>query len=220
MSPQDSYWEDKIIEWEDSMRGEQKNVSPLERLAARFREPLKVRAGRCMDLLAPRADGKRLVELGCGSGFFAMELAERTKVEHITAIDISSRAVERATAIAAERGLTDRVTFQHADGNELQLPDADITYGLGFLDYLSPDELHALFQKIRSEHVLFTFSEKRLSFYRALHIVYLKIQNCTKHFYYTRDEILAGVSDRAAAIRFLSGRDMMFGCIFHDFGEG
>tara|TARA_R110002072_G_scaffold108775_2_gene235736 strand:+ start:577 stop:1236 length:660 start_codon:yes stop_codon:yes gene_type:complete len=216
MTPQDNYWETKIIEWEDSMRGGAK-VSRLERLAARFREPLKVRAARCMELLVPRVAGKRVVELGCGSGFFAMELAERTDVEHVTAIDISSRAIERAAQVAAERGLTERVTFLHADGNELELPEADITYGLGFLDYLAPEELHRLFRQIKSEHVLFTFSENKPSFHRALHIVYLKIQNCTKHFYYTRSEILAALGERAGDARFISGSDMLFGCIVHDF---
>ena len=43
------YWDNKIIEWEDSLENSKK-VSFIESLASKFRKPLKVRRAMCFDL--------------------------------------------------------------------------------------------------------------------------------------------------------------------------
>jgi len=55
----------------------------------------------------------RALELGCGEGGDALWLAE--KGWQVTAVDISSTAIERGRAMAAERGLAERIEWVAAD---------------------------------------------------------------------------------------------------------
>lgn len=208
-----SYWETKIIEWENSMRDPNKKVSPIEKFAAKFREPLKIRSAKCMEFLLPHVNGKSVLELGCGSGYFAQELVTRGKVRAYQGIDISTMAVKRATSLAQEAGLADRMRFTHGNAPALDLPAADITVGLGFLDYLAPAEIETLFRNIKSPYFIFTFSEKKISFFRYVHILYLITQRCDKHFYYTQSEVRSFLGARAKDAWFYNHPSMMFGCI-------
>ena len=65
------YWDKKILVWEDSMSKNQKNVPPIEKFASLFREALKKRSEIIMNMLHSFVQGKTVLELGCGSGFFA-----------------------------------------------------------------------------------------------------------------------------------------------------
>lgn len=58
--------------------------------------------------------GQRVLDIGCGSGRAALDLARIAGVE-VVGIDISSRQVELATALAKTEGMADRVRFQQAD---------------------------------------------------------------------------------------------------------
>ena len=53
------------------------------------------------------------LDVGCGEGADAVWLAERGW--HVTAIDISGVALERARAAAANAGVTDRIEWRHGD---------------------------------------------------------------------------------------------------------
>ncbi|MCK1794637.1 class I SAM-dependent methyltransferase [Streptomyces sp. XM4193] len=55
----------------------------------------------------------RALDLGCGEGGDALWLAGRGW--QVTATDISRTALDRAAATAAEAGLTEKVTWTHAD---------------------------------------------------------------------------------------------------------
>lgn len=75
----------------------------------------------------------RALDLGCGEGGDAMWLAERGW--HVTAVDISQTALDRATADARERNLVDRIAFQRHE-----LPD---TFPDGVFDLVSAQFLHS-----------------------------------------------------------------------------
>ena len=64
------------------------------------------------------ATGTRLLELGCGPGFYACRLSEELPALHTTGIDLSQSLIVRATARAASRRLSN-CTFQHADAHAL-----------------------------------------------------------------------------------------------------
>ena len=210
------YWDKKIIHWEDSTRSGAQ-VSFIERLASCFRRPLKFRLELCMTILAPFAEGKTLLELGCGSGFFAYELYDRAKFRHITGIDISRNAIERAREVCGKKRLTDTFTFLEGDASSLALPETDITIGLGFLDYLGPEEISSLFKSMKSRYFLFTFSERKISLVRYIHMLYLWPQRCPKHFYYTKKDIDNYIGKKHGEIHFLGSRKLSFGCIVHNF---
>ena len=209
------YWNKKIVEWEDSMR-KGGRVSFIEKLASTFRNPLKIRAGICMNILEKFAKGKTVLELGCGSGFFAFELFKRSKTRHITGVDISSNAIKRAQEVCRNGKLANVFTFLEGDAPFAALPQTDITIGLGFLDYLNSGEIASLFDNMKSKYFLFTFSEKSFSLTRYIHKLYLWIQKCPKHFYYTKGEIAAYIGSKYGKVHFLSNKELSFGCIVHN----
>jgi len=210
-----NYWDKKIIDWEDSIRIGA-GVSFIERLASYFRGPLKYRAETCMDILESFVKNKTVLELGCGSGFFAFELYNTSKPRHITGVDISRNAIKRAREICRDRKLADIVEFLEGDASSVALPETDITIGLGFLDYLRPKEISSLFSNMKSRYFLFTFSEKKFSFIRCIHIVYLWTQKCPKHFYYTKSEIGNYIGSKYGEVHFISNKKLSFGCIVHN----
>jgi SAM-dependent methyltransferase len=67
--------------------------------------------------------GSRLLDVGCGSGGPALRLAERTGAS-VVGIDLLEEGIATATALAEERGLSDRVRFVRADAGG-PLPFAD-----------------------------------------------------------------------------------------------
>jgi len=210
-----TYWDKKIIEWEDSTR-EGSSVSFTERLASYFRKPLKFRTEVCINILKPFVKDKAVLELGCGSGFFAFELYERCKPKHVTGIDISRNAVGRANKIASDKKLTDKFEFLEGDVSCITLPEADITVGLGFLDYLTPAEIKMIFNNMKSNYFLFTFPKKTSSLLRYIHIFYLWSQKCPKHYYFTKDQISYCLGSKYGNIQFLNDKRLSFGCIIHN----
>jgi len=211
------YWDSKIIEWEDSMV-QKERVSFIERLASFFRGPLKYRSQLSLDLLERYVRNKTVLELGCGSGYFAFTLFEKCGTKHITGIDISQKAVERASRIAAERQLTAKFSFFEGDVTSKTLPEVDVTIGLGFLDYLSPEEIQSLFRNIRSPYFLFSFADKSISLLRYIHKCYMLSQGCSKHYYYNKNEMAGYTGRKYNELQFLNDRKMSFTCIVHNLG--
>ncbi|HXA12120.1 MAG TPA: class I SAM-dependent methyltransferase, partial [Mycobacterium sp.] len=84
------------------------------------------------ELVEPMTPGRAL-DLGCGEGADAMWLAEHGW--HVTAVDISRTALDRAAADAVARNLADRIDFQRHDLTE-SFPD-------GAFDVVSAQYLHS-----------------------------------------------------------------------------
>ncbi|MFF1509624.1 SAM-dependent methyltransferase [Streptomyces sp. NPDC058326] len=83
--------------------------------------PLAEATDRLTDLMTDRlrvGPGSRVLDLGCGTGRPALRIADRTGAD-VTGISISHKQVERATVLAADRDLTDRVRFERADAMDL-----------------------------------------------------------------------------------------------------
>jgi SAM-dependent methyltransferase len=209
------YWDKKIIEWEDSMRGGA-DISLIEKLAAYFRKHLFYRSALAMDMLIPLVKGKTVLDLGCGSGFFSFELYDRAKPRHMTGIDISPQAVRRAQAIAKEKGWSDGFLFREGDAASLSLPKTDFTIGLGFLDYLNLEEIHSLFERLASPYFLFSFAERKIVLFRYMHILYMLLQRCPKHFYNTKKEIRQSIGPRFHNVQFVNHKKMRLTCIVHN----
>lgn len=209
------YWDKKIIEWEDSVK-KGTRVSFTEKLASFFREPNRFRANLAIDMLRPHVVNKTVLDLGCGSGFFDFDLQKETAPKHILGIDISPRAIGRATIVAKEKGLGGIVDFRVADAAAVSLPEADVAVGLGFLDYLTLEEIKNLFQQMRSEYFFFSFPERKFFLLRFIHIIYLLSQRCPRHFYYTKEEISRCIGNKYENVKFLNNKKLSFGCVVHN----
>ncbi len=210
------YWDKKIIEWEDSLSHQGGKVSLIESLASKFRKPLKIRSAMCLELLKKAGKNKTILELGCGSGFFAFKTLMEARPKKIIGIDISKNAIERANKIKKELNIGNKIKFLEADVTSKDLPKANIAIGLGFLDYLNSGEISYLFKKLKSQYFIFTFSEKKPSLLRFFHVIYLIIQKCPKHYYYTKDEMVNLAKERYTNIRVISDSRLSFGCIMHN----
>ncbi|MEH1102310.1 SAM-dependent methyltransferase [Micromonospora sp. CPCC 205561] len=89
-------------------------------------------------------EGERVLDVGCGLGAPAIQLAAEYGVR-VTGVNISTRQVAEATARARAAGLADQVTFRSADYTSLDFPNGsfDAVVAMEALVYVS-DLGHAL----------------------------------------------------------------------------
>src|SRR2546422_1241333 len=69
--------------------------------------------------------GKTVLEIGCGTGFFALETL-RHGASSCLGVDLSSAAIREANEFAKESGLQDRVKFDVADAASTRQPTSDV----------------------------------------------------------------------------------------------
>jgi ubiquinone/menaquinone biosynthesis C-methylase UbiE len=70
-------------------------------------------------------EGTRLLELGCGPGFYACRISEELPMVQTTGVDLSRALIERATERARSRRLSN-CSFEHADAHSLPYPTGSI----------------------------------------------------------------------------------------------
>ncbi|MBI4323489.1 MAG: class I SAM-dependent methyltransferase [Candidatus Omnitrophica bacterium] len=90
--------------------------------------------------------GKRVLDIGCGSGRYSVELARRGA--EVVGVDFSQPMLDLAARAAEAAGVAGRCRFLH--GEILQLAFAqrfDISLAIGVFDYT--DDPHPLLQKMR-----------------------------------------------------------------------
>lgn len=81
---------------------------------------------RTLDLLALQP-GERVLDVGCGPGFLACDMAEAVAPDgHVVGIDVSEQMLTVARSQVAERGLSDRVDLRQGDAQALDLPDGSV----------------------------------------------------------------------------------------------
>ena len=68
-------------------------------------------------------EGKRILDIGCGIGGPAMDMARLHGAE-VVGIDLEAPLIERATAAASESGLQNQCTFERVTAGPLRFPDA------------------------------------------------------------------------------------------------
>ena len=69
--------------------------------------------------------GKSVLDIGCGTGFFALETL-RQGASSCIGVDLSSAAIHEANEFAKESGLQDRARFEVADAASTQHPCSNI----------------------------------------------------------------------------------------------
>jgi ubiquinone/menaquinone biosynthesis C-methylase UbiE len=72
----------------------------------------------------PPAPGTKIIELGCGPGFYSCRLAERFPDISVTGVDRSESQLDWARERAGTRGLTN-CSFKRINALELSCPDGD-----------------------------------------------------------------------------------------------
>jgi SAM-dependent methyltransferase len=75
---------------------------------------------RFLELLALKGD-EVVVDLGCGSGYHSLMVAERLESGRVIAVDVSTEMLGRLSTLASRRGLTSRIETMPANGNALPI---------------------------------------------------------------------------------------------------
>jgi SAM-dependent methyltransferase len=167
------FWEEKILLWEADRYGQgSARSSWLERLASKLSGSLRARLALAQEVLRPHVAGRRIVELGCGTGLLAEPLVEAGAASYL-GIDIARSAVATARERTGTSPVASRIAFEQ--GNVASLPPlaADIVFSLGLFDWLTPAEIDAVFAAGREADYLHAIAERRFSPSRYLHRAYV-----------------------------------------------
>jgi ubiquinone/menaquinone biosynthesis C-methylase UbiE len=73
------------------------------------------------------------VDLGCGPGHLAVELAQGAPDLHVTGVDVSEEMLAQADALAEHSGVGDRVSFKYGDAQEIPFPNDSLDLVLSTL---------------------------------------------------------------------------------------
>jgi len=76
-------------------------------------------------LEAEGLEGRTVLDVGCGTGDLALA-ALAHGASHAAGVDLGKGSIEHARALAHERGLDERATFEVADGSVATLPTTDV----------------------------------------------------------------------------------------------
>ena len=131
--------------------------------------------------------GKRILDVGCGSGRFMIPLAERGAL--VTGLDPAPSMLRIAEALADARGVRDRCTFVTGDVQSFQ-PEArfDIVLGVGLFDYLAdPQPALARMMELANARTILTFPCK-WTWRAPVRKLRLGLRGCPV-FFYTRRRV-------------------------------
>lgn len=178
MSPTDpkQFWEKKILGWETgryyAASGEARGL--LEKIGDWSSRSLRFRIQVALDLMRPHVRGKRVLELGCGSGLLARGFIEAGATEYL-GIDIAESAIAGANGRKAAEGWGDNVQFRVDTVRDMPAISHDVVFSLGLLDWLNDDELDILFEKQGRADFLHAIAERRRSVQQWLHRNYVHV---------------------------------------------
>src|SRR3954468_22909635 len=97
----------------------------VARSGLEFNDPMgPARAAKLAALV--RADGGRVLDLGCGQGSLLLAVAEDSPGATGDGVDLDARELARGRAAAAARGLDGRVTFHESDASTWPPGDHDV----------------------------------------------------------------------------------------------
>jgi SAM-dependent methyltransferase len=80
----------------------------------------------------PLRPGLRVLEIGCGTGAAAREIAGRIGEGHVLAIDRSATAIAQARVLSQPELASGRLTFRQAAAEEFALEPGEAPYDLAF----------------------------------------------------------------------------------------
>lgn len=95
----------------------------------------------------------RVLEIGCGSGRYALQLAETTGCS-VLGVDINEPGINNANSLSRAANLSDRVIFDHGDASQ-KLPYPDATFDAAFANDVlchipdRPAVLHEVFRVLK-----------------------------------------------------------------------
>ena len=138
--------------------------------------------------LCGEVSGKRILDIGCGSGRFAVEFA-RLGAE-VVGIDFAPGMLEMAREAAKAAEVSDRCRFVNGDFLKWCEPDHfDICLAIGFFDYIEqPGVFLEKINRMRAEQVVFSFPV-RWTLRSLSRWMRLNLNRCPVYFYNAKESV-------------------------------
>ncbi len=161
--------------------------SLFERLAhVVFRKPGLVRRFEATASLLGDVAGKQILDVGCGSGIYAVYFAK--KDAEVTGIDFSAPMLALAERNAGEEGC--RIRFMSGDFLQQRIDACfDDVLMIGVFDYVAAEGRLAYIEKaapLTRRRIIATFP-KRYTPQTPIRYLWLKNQDCPVYFYTKRE---------------------------------
>jgi 2-polyprenyl-3-methyl-5-hydroxy-6-metoxy-1,4-benzoquinol methylase len=131
--------------------------------------------------------GKRVLDVGCGSGRYMIEYAKRG-ARKVVGLDFSSQMLCLARALAAQEGVQERCEFLEADFRRWEFPERfDVVLAMGVFDYLeNPVEFLRRMMALSRGKVIGSFPGKNPLRMHLRKFRYA-LRNCPVFFYSERE---------------------------------
>ena len=125
-----------------------------------WRGVVKQRLKLALERLQP-AEGRRFLDVGCGSGRFCLEYAARG-ASHVLGVDVAPAMIEIANQLARERGLSDRCAYRTGRFPD-DVPETGFDYAsaIGYFDYVAEPLAHLVALRERTTRCLIMSFPKR-----------------------------------------------------------
>jgi ubiquinone/menaquinone biosynthesis C-methylase UbiE len=175
------FWDSKILGWEKDKY--ESRVTGLRHLFDVNRS-LKTRMDLARSAIRAVGPGTTILELGCGSALLLPEIVH-SKVKRYVGVDISTVAIARARAHAEHYASRCSIEFLTGEAQAMDLPEADLCFSLGLLDWLEPEEMSNLLRSINCRYYLHSYSRYEHSLRQALHRLYVYSMYGHKYRRYT-----------------------------------
>ena len=170
-----TFWNAKILGWEDSRYGTPAAAPTLlERLAAGASASLRFRMQATLAQLTPHLPGRQVVEIGCGSGLLAERLLALGAADY-AGFDISDTAIARARQRYAQSRHRPKMRFHQAAVAQLPPQGDALVFSLGLFDWLSAADIDHVFAIGREGAYLHSLSERRRDWQQLVHRLYVHL---------------------------------------------
>ena len=178
-SQQRSFWDRHITSWSDSAYSKAASMPLIERIARPFRGHLPLRQHLSVGMVV-NSGASSVLELGCGTGDFALELIGASKtLANYLGMDIADSAVKQAREqvlpAASARGI--KAEFRVSAVEDLDpaaLGSFDCIVGLGLIPYLTDEGLNKLSAICRGKKWVMDYHPREASVFNGIHVIYRK----------------------------------------------
>lgn len=190
------YWREHVLSWEASAyyKDSRQRPSFWDWLSILLRgQGMYLRMQAALELVRPHIRDCTVLDIGCASGRFAVQLLE-AGAGRVIGIDVAPQAIEAAEQRRQAGPYAERMEFKVMDVTqpEAELPAVDLITALGVIEYFDAATLSALLGRFRTRHFLLDFPDaearRRDWWMWSLRRVYLRLNRCPGVYLYTQDE--------------------------------
>jgi cyclopropane fatty-acyl-phospholipid synthase-like methyltransferase len=197
ISESGEYWKEHLLSWEASAyyKDTPHKASFWDRISTVFRgDAMYVRMNAALELLRPYLTRKTVLDVGCASGRFALQLLNAGAAK-VYGVDISHEAVQIANEHREQAGLGDRLDFSVADvvHADNPLPKADLVTALGVIEYFDHQAMSAFLGNLRTKYFFLDFPDvaRRQQFPTwQLRQVYIRVNKLPGVYLYRLEEFV------------------------------